>query len=72
MSDPMVEDTAGKTPSKAFKNTRGGLAVTLLRLKEGETIEEAIKRLTTDGWMIPSADQLTEGKDATSRYITLR
>lgn len=43
-----------------------------LRLKEGETLEEAVERLRARGWQIPSIGQLAEGSDSAGKYFYIK
>lgn len=73
MADPVTEDAPnGVTGGVPFKNSKGGLSVTLLRLKQGEDLDSAITRLSAEGWILPSKDKLELGKDATSAFIRIK
>lgn len=48
---------------------RGGLGQAVLRIKQDETLEQAVTRLRKEGWDIPDIAQLKVETDATGKYF---
>jgi hypothetical protein len=44
----------------------------ILRMKEGEELEDAVERLRKAGWIIPDLGQLAVKQDAVGRYFILK
>jgi hypothetical protein len=69
------KDDAGQTkepePSKPFFH-KNGMGQPILRIKEGESLEEAVARLRKEGWIIPDLGQLAEKQDATGSFFVLK
>jgi len=79
MSEPGItktevkNDTAQKIlGNKPFTSNKSSFGTTILRLKEGESLEDAIIRWRKDGWNVPDASQLVLGSDGVSKYVTLK
>lgn len=66
---PSVDESI--TARKLFKHKSGRVSE-MLRLKEGETLEEGVTRLRLDGWEIPDLAQVTEENDASGRMLKLK
>lgn len=63
MSDPKPAEI-----SNNFKNKNGQIS-RYLRIKEKETLAEAVARLTSNGWNIPDISQLKEESDEAGKYF---
>jgi hypothetical protein len=51
---------------------KGGLGQTVLRIKQGETLELAVERLRKEGWDIPDLTKLEVKEDESGKYFIVK
>jgi len=60
-------------PEKNFRNKDPRISPTpVLRMKDGESLEDAISRLGAAGWLIPGPGQVDVSSDSMGKYFELR
>jgi len=74
MSEDEGQSTPTLTSPESYKPFfhKNGTGQPVLRMKEGESLEEAVERLRKDGWLIPDLGQLSQKEDATGKYFVLK
>jgi hypothetical protein len=55
-----------------FTNKKTGDEVEMLRFEKGEQLQDAIKRLSAMGWIIPNPGKLIIGEDNNGKLIKSR
>jgi hypothetical protein len=65
------EEQVSEEEQKPFYH-KSGMGNAILRMKEGEELEDAVERLRKAGWIIPDLGQLAIKQDAVGRYFILK
>jgi hypothetical protein len=55
-----------------FTNKKTGDETELLRFEKGEQLQDAIKRLSAMGWIVPNPGKLIIGEDNNGKFIKSR
>jgi hypothetical protein len=65
------EQTVEEETTKPFYH-KSGMGNSILRMKDGEELEDAVERLRKAGWIIPDLGQLAIKEDAVGKYFVLK